>query len=360
MVARAGDDISLLQKLSRFISEVLLVEFPQQRLFIFIDEIDNILNLDFSVDDFFALIRYCYNQRAINPAYERITFAMFGVATPTDLIQNKKSTPFNIGKSIELRGFTLDESLCLAQGLNLGTVEYSQAVLQDILKWTGGQPFLTQKICHIVANQEGTRRQEEGEKRGQGEGEKENQTNAQSLISNIVKSRIIERWEYQDEPLHLRTIRDRILNNQVIAASLLGLYQQIILGKDVLADDSKEKLELLLSGLVISDQGKLKVKNPIYQRIFNLGWVAKQVDNLRPYYPKINAWIASGQEDNSQLLIGETLHKAMAWLETKEYSDIDYRFITASQELAQQEITRDLNTEKVEKQKGTICSTGSE
>ena len=371
------DDISLLQRLSRFISEVLLIEFPSERLFIFIDEIDNILSLDFSVDDFFALIRYCYNQRAIDPEYERITFAIFGVAIPTDLIQNKKSTPFNIGKSIELRGFTLNESLCLARGLNLSTVKYSQAVLQEILKWTGGQPFLTQKICHLVATEEGsegrggegvegvegeTRGQGDGEMGGQGDVQKETQSNAQfpipnplTLITDIVESRIIERWESQDEPLHLRTIRDRILNNQVIAASLLGLYQQIILGKEIIADDSKEKLDLLLSGLVISDRGKLKVKNPIYQRIFNLEWVAKQVDNLRPYYQKINAWITSEQQDNSQLLIGETLHKAMAWLEKKQYSDIDYRFITASQELAQQEITRDLNTEKVEKEKAQFA-----
>ena len=109
---REWEDISLLQRLSRFISEILLVEFPKQKLFIFIDEIDNILRLDFSVDDFFALIRYCYNQRAINPEYERITFAIFGVATPTDLLQNKKTTPFNIGKSIDITGFTIDESLC--------------------------------------------------------------------------------------------------------------------------------------------------------------------------------------------------------------------------------------------------------
>ncbi len=360
---RDREDISLLQKLSRFISEVLLVEFSSERLFIFIDEIDNILSLDFSVDDFFALIRYCYNQRAIDPAYERITFAMFGVATPTDLIQNKKSTPFNIGKSIELRGFTLDESLCLARGLNLSTVEYSQAVLQEILKWTGGQPFLTQKICHLVATEEG--------RGGEGvEGERVQNPfntqfpmphaqcpmpNAQTLISDIVESRIIERWESQDEPLHLRTIRDRILNNQVIAASLLGLYQQIISGKDVLADDSKEKLDLLLSGLVISDRGKLKVKNPIYQRIFNLKWVAKQVDNLRPYYQKINTWIASGQQDKSLLLTGETLQRAIAWLENKQYSDMDYRFITASQAEANKEIERDLNTEKVDKQQAKFA-----
>ncbi|MGD1912074.1 MAG: CHASE2 domain-containing protein [Rivularia sp. (in: cyanobacteria)] len=354
------EDISLLQKLSRFISEILLVQFPTQRLFIFIDEIDKILSLDFSVDDFFALIRYCYNQRAINPEYERITFAMFGVATPTDLIQNKKSTPFNIGCSIKLTGFTFNESLCLARGLNLDTIEYSQAVLQEILKWTGGQPFLTQKICYFVA-QFGSG--------GQGDKEECNHTNyqlpitnyqlpipnPQTLVSNIAESKIIKRWESQDEPLHLRTIRDRILNNDLMAACLLGLYQQIISGQEVLADDSKEKIELLLSGLVVSQKGKFKVKNLIYQRIFDLKWVAKQVDSLRPYYQKINAWIASGQQDKSQLLTGETLHKAIAWLDKKQYSDIDYRFITASQTEANKEIKRDLDTEKVEKQRARFA-----
>lgn len=346
------EDISLLQKLSRFISEILLVQFPSERLFIFVDEIDNILSLDFSVDDFFALIRYCYNQRAINPEYERITFAIFGVATPTDLIQNKKSTPFNIGRSIKLTGFTFNQSLCLAEGLNLDTIEYSQAVLQEILKWTGGQPFLTQKICHLIAQfgSEGLDEEEYNNTNSQLP-----ITNPQTLVSNIVESIIIERWESQDEPLHLRTIRDRILNNDLMAACFLGLYQQIISGKEVLADDSKEKIELLLSGLVISERGKLKVKNPIYQRIFDLEWVAKQVDNLRPYYQKINVWIASEQQDKSQLLTGETLHKAIAWLEKKQYSDIDYRFITASQQQANKEIKRDLNTEKVEKQQARFA-----
>ncbi|MEO1378452.1 MAG: AAA-like domain-containing protein, partial [Cyanobacteria bacterium J06635_10] len=373
---RELEDISLLQKLSRFISEVLLVQFPEQRLFIFIDEIDNILSLDFSVDDFFALIRYCYNQRAINPEYERITFAIFGVATPTDLIKNKKSTPFNIGKSIELQGFTLEKSLCLAQGLKLDTVEYSQTVLEEILKWTAGQPFLTQKICHLVATcctgGEGERgrggdeemgrwgdeemgRWGDGERGRWGDGEKDNSTDAQSLVAEIVESLIIERWESQDEPLHLRTIRDRILNNEVIAASLLGIYQQIILGKEVLADDSKEKIELILSGLVIASGGKLKVKNPIYRRIFNLKWVAKQLDNLRPYSQQLNNWIVSEQQDESQLLTGIQLQEALVWSENKQLSDIDYRFISASQELAKQEITRDLNAEKIEKEKAKFA-----
>ncbi|AFY58669.1 putative transmembrane sensor domain protein [Rivularia sp. PCC 7116] len=337
------EEISLLQRLSKFISEVLLVKFPEQRLFIFIDEIDNILSLDFTVDDFFALIRYCYNQRAINPEYERITFAIFGVATPTDLIQNKKSTPFNIGKSIELTGFTLNESLCLAQGLHLGAIELNQAALQEILNWTEGQPFLTQKLCHLIANQ------------GWGEGKEYNQINAQTLVSNIVESRIIQRWESQDEPLHLRTIRDRILNNDAIAASVLGTYQQILLDEQVLTDHSREKIELLLSGLVISQGDRLKVKNFIYARIFDLEWVAKHLDNLRPYSQSLNIWISSQQQDKSQLLTGIELQQAFAWSQNKQLSDIDYRFIAASQELIKQEISRDLDTEKVEKQKALFA-----
>ena len=333
------EDISLLQRLSKFISEVLLVQFPQQKIFIFIDEIDNILSLNFSVDDFFALIRYCYNQRAINPEYERITFAIFGVATPTDLIQNKTVTPFNIGKSIELQGFTLDESLSLAQGLNLENIEYSQAVLKEILKWTEGQPFLTQKICSLI-----TREIQKPE-----DEEKYHQNSPQNLVAGIVESQIIESWEFQDEPLHLRTIRDRILNNDTIATSLLGIYQQILLGKEVFVEDSKEKIELLLSGLVVSEGEILKVKNPIYQRVFNLKWVNKQLDKLRPYSKNLNSWIDSRQRDKSQLLRGEKLQQAVIWSEHRQLFDIDYRFLAASQELIQQEIIRNLNTEKIEK-----------
>lgn len=89
--------ISLPQRLSRFISEVLLIQFPSERLIIFIDEIDSFISLDFSVDDFFTLIRFCYNQRSVNPKYNRITFAISGVATPSDLITDRTRTPFNIG-----------------------------------------------------------------------------------------------------------------------------------------------------------------------------------------------------------------------------------------------------------------------
>src|SRR3712207_4021884 len=79
--------LTYVQRFSRFIEEVLLPSTPQN-IVIFIDEIDSILSLNFNIDDFFAVIRESYNKRADNPDYRRLAFALIGVATPSDLIQD--------------------------------------------------------------------------------------------------------------------------------------------------------------------------------------------------------------------------------------------------------------------------------
>ncbi|MEH2468021.1 CHASE2 domain-containing protein [Nostoc sp.] len=335
---REQEDISLLERLRWFIEELLELHFPDKRLFIFIDEIDSILSLNFSVDDFFALIRFCYNQRAINPEYKRITFAIFGVATPLDLIQDKTRTPFNIGKSIEIQGFKLQETLALTKGLE-GIVVNPKRILKEILAWTGGQPFLTQKLCKIVVNEQSKDR------------DKLLINNSQLFISNLVKSHIINNWEFQDQPEHLRTISSRLLKNEQTAGRLLGVYQQILMGEEITIDDIREKNELILSGLVIIFQGKSQIKNKIYQAIFNLDWVAKNLEHLRPYSQNLKNWFVSNQQDNTQLLRGMKLKEAVAWSENKKLSNIDYRFIATSQQLDKQEIEINLNAEKIELEK---------
>lgn len=141
--------LSPIQQLSQFIDDLLLPAFPDRRLVIFIDEIDSILSLSFPVNDFFAFIRSCYTQQSANPAYQRLTFALFGVATPVDLMQDRQRTPFNIGQAIELHGFQSSEVEPLVQGL-VGMVDDPQAALNRILDWTNGQPFLTQKRNNFV------------------------------------------------------------------------------------------------------------------------------------------------------------------------------------------------------------------
>ena len=146
---QARVDLSLPQRFSNFVSQVLLRQFPNNKLLIFIDEIDSIRSLDFSVDDFFALIRNFYNQRAFNPEYRRLTFAIAGVATPSDLIADTKRTPFNIGTAIELQGFQFDEAIALLPGLTLELGD-AHAVLKAILTWTDGQPFLTKSYFKLL------------------------------------------------------------------------------------------------------------------------------------------------------------------------------------------------------------------
>ena len=369
--------LSPVQRFSLFIEEFLLVEI-EQNIVIFVDEIDSVLSLSFSLDDFFALIRFFYNRRVDEPKYQRLTFALLGVATPSDLIADKTQTPFNIGRAIALNGFQLHEVQPLTDGLT-GKVSNPQEAIAQILDWTSGQPFLTQKLCKLIIE-------------------------ASALgnypsVEQVVKSRIIENWESQDEPEHLKTIRDRILRNQQKAGQLLGLYQQILesapppqpplakgglnaaaaslskgeiaplsppLSKGeilaltppiskggqggVLADGSPEQTELRLSGLVVQQQGELKVYNRIYEQIFNQKWVEKQLEKLRPYFETFNAWVASNYQDESRLLRGKALQDALSWSTNQSLSPLDYRFLAASQDFDKREVQQALAVKEEEGQ----------
>ena len=249
-------DLAPVQKLCQFIEEILLPEADQQadadpkNLVIFVDEIDSVLSLNFPVNDFFALVRSCYNQRSLDPKYRRLTFAFFGVATLSDLITDHQSTPFNIGQAIQLEGFKEHEAQPLLQGLT-ETVSQPQIVLKQLLAWTNGQPFLTQKLCQFIRNAASPiPSNQEAE-----------------WIENLVRAKVIDKWESQDEPEHLRTIRDRLFQSKQ-SAQLLDLYRQIVRQGEIASADSPVERELLLSGLVVKQQGTLKVQNRIYETIF--------------------------------------------------------------------------------------------
>nr|MDZ8163422.1 hypothetical protein [Nostoc sp. CmiSLP01]MDZ8287065.1 hypothetical protein [Nostoc sp. ChiSLP01] len=173
----------------------------------------------------------------------RLTFALLGVATPADLIADKSRTPFNIERAIQLQGFSLSEAMPLLPGL-YQLSSNPKVLLREILTWTGGQLFLTQKLCQLVV-------QSKYAKIGESEiGE---------WVEGLVRNLIIDNWEAHDEPEHLKTIRDRLLHNEQQAGRLLELYQQILLhssaGSDgeldagIPVNNSQEQTQLLLSGL---------------------------------------------------------------------------------------------------------------
>jgi WD40 repeat protein len=304
-------DLSPVNRLGELLREDLLSAIARP-IIIFFDEIDSTLSLPFDTDDFFALLRSCHE-------CEHLTFTLLGVSTPSDLITDKNRTPFNLGRAIQLTGFQLEEAEVLSQG-SIGKVDDPQAVLKEILSWTGGQPFLTQKLCQMVAASEKVA------------------IDPTSQVAAIVQSGIIDNWVARDEPPHLRTIRDRLLVNEQRASRLLGLYQQVLEDRDVLVDGCAEQIELLLSGLVVKQAGYLRPYNRIYQAVFHLDWVEKQLQNIRPYAQLLNAWIESDCQNDAVLLRGQALKEAEAWAKGKSLSNRDYHFLAASEEADKREM----------------------
>ncbi|NJL91956.1 MAG: hypothetical protein HC916_20880 [Coleofasciculaceae cyanobacterium SM2_1_6] len=204
------------KRLRDFLVQVLLVEV-EQPIVIFVEEIDSLLNLKFSADDFFLLIRSIYDQRSEVPSYNRLAFALVGVTTPRDLIKGHgQHSAFNIGVAIEMNGFQETEVEPLALGLR-GKVEEPEAVIREVLRWTGGQPFLTQKLLSLVVMA--------GQRSG-----------SQSLgewVGQIAWSKIIHNWETQDVPQHLKTLQERVLRlDERGRGQLLGIYQQVLASQD--------------------------------------------------------------------------------------------------------------------------------
>jgi CHASE2 domain-containing sensor protein len=299
----AHQDLTPVHRFGVFIEEVLL-EQVQQDMVIFVDEIDSILRLSFQIDDFFELIRACYNKRANRPAYRRLSWALLGVTTPSDLIQNQCSAPFNLGRAFELKGFQLSESGILVKGLT-AQVSNPDRVLKEILYWTGGQPFLTQKLCWLVTRSGGFIPAGKEVK----------------AIKELVRTQLIENWESQDEPPHLKTIRSRLLNTEY-RKHLLRLYKKIWRWGQITAKKSFLHQQLQLSGLVIKQGGFLRVYNPIYRSVFDQQWIKSHwKDPNKEYYPITTKTIGLVSITVTFLVMGV---RWLGMIETAELQVLDY------------------------------------
>ncbi len=136
-----------MQRFFAAVGQIVLQRLGNQRLVLFVDEIDAVRSLPFSADEFFAGIRESYNRRRQDPAWERLAFCLLGVATPADLISDTRMSPFNVGRRIVIADFTPGEAAPLARGLG----QNGNALLARTLYWTGGHPYMTQRLCRSVA-----------------------------------------------------------------------------------------------------------------------------------------------------------------------------------------------------------------
>ncbi len=140
------------------------------------------------------------------------------------------------------------------------------SLLKEVFFWTEGHPLLTRHICQIIS-----------------ESDEFIPAGVEVIwVNNLVYEHIIDNWDNQSTGKFFLTIQDYLLNNTVcFPINLLRLYLQILQEQKITPSNSKEEIELINLGLVVCQENKLKVANRIYELIFNLEWVEKQLFALK-------------------------------------------------------------------------------
>lgn len=242
-------------RLIRYLREVVLVE-RQERVVLFVDEIDTTLRLDFT-DDFYAAIRFLYQTRAMDLVLQRISFVLIGVATPNDLIKDASRTPFNIGHRIELTDFSNQEAAALADHLAVPP-DVRGDLIYWILRSTGGHPYLTLRVLRSLA---------------------ENPPPA--WTADAVDGRLHELFlgTAGESDTNLQFVRDMLTKKAENREAVLKAYESIRSGARV-PDREHDQVTswLKLSGMVRREGELLKVRNPIYEKVFDESWTS---DHLR-------------------------------------------------------------------------------
>ncbi len=256
---------SPIDRFTMFIEKVVLTQIPDKQIVIIIDEIDTTITLDFT-DDFFIAIRSFYNQRAVNPEFNRLSFVLVGAVHPSELIKNRRRTPYNIGEYIELTDFKLEQLASFSRILESHFPGQGEEIVRWVLDWTGGQPYLTQKLCAEII------------KAG-------NQSLTEDTVADYAKALFLSDEIRKDE--HFNNIKNRI-NSSHRKYQVLNIYKQVFRGKLVRDEVLSPAInELKLLGLVsFSQEGfesRLILRNKVYKELFNEHWIKENTrfDTMR-------------------------------------------------------------------------------
>ena len=241
------------QRFLSFIQEIAL-PVAESPLVVMIDEVDAVRSLSFSTDAFFAGMRQLHNGRASEVALNRLTFCLLGAALPSDLIRDPRTTPFNIGRRIELRDFTFDEAEPFARALGPD----GRARLGRVFYWTKGHPFLTQALCQALS------------------------TDAKAQVDSLVQERYLEK-RARDSDTNLADVGNRILGSgdpevgDRERSDTLSQLSKLLKGGIPDDESNPAAARIKMSGVARLEAGRLNVRNRIYASVFEAGWIRENM-----------------------------------------------------------------------------------
>jgi transcriptional regulator with XRE-family HTH domain len=134
------------QTFNRFLQQEVLQRFEQPVL-LAIDEADMLLGAEYQ-KHFFALLRAWDSRRAFDADWRKLNLVMVISTHPYLLIDDVNLSPFNVGLTIRLKDFTLDQVTDLNQrhGNPLQPNEVS-----TLMRLVGGHPYLVRQAYYTLA-----------------------------------------------------------------------------------------------------------------------------------------------------------------------------------------------------------------
>ena len=120
---------------------------------VFVDGLGAAVEQSF-VPELLTVVERCYGRRSAEPDFGRLNFVLVGSVSRRVLAGNERSSPFATAVLIEPADFSAAESYTLALGFE-GEPELAQALMDRLHGWTGGHPYLTQKVARGVLRKGG-------------------------------------------------------------------------------------------------------------------------------------------------------------------------------------------------------------
>jgi hypothetical protein len=172
--------------------------------------------------------------------------------------------PFNVGRGIRLVDFTREEAKALLPWLRELTSN-PQPALDAVLEWTEGHPYMTQRICELLAH----------------EGLDSTQP-VRAQVAQIVNEVFLKRGRVED--MNLSAIERLFARGRLgqRTRAMLTLYRRLLDDESVVAvSDDPVQAALRFAGIAAErDDGAtvwMCIRNTIVASVFDHGWVEERL-----------------------------------------------------------------------------------
>ncbi len=250
------------QRLTELYWDLILAN-TKEPVTIFVDSPQPFSTLPFA-DELLASIRAVHNARAAEPEMGRLNFVLLSVGDAGHIEEDSDLQLLSGSQNVSIAPFSLRELRPL-RGLLHASPEVARRFIKRIHFWTGGQPFLTQKLARRVARAKIPAGEES------------------AGVDKIVKQLFGHPGVLHSEP-HLNAIQQALLFESGDREQALTLYGRVRKGGRVAynADSSVHRTLIDEGVLKVGPDDSLVVANRTYAMAFTTRWVNEHLDlNLK-------------------------------------------------------------------------------